>query len=1024
MHDFSKKYSRNNFIKYLKDFLPNDLSLKEEEYKDETKTDLCKKIYKLGEVVSLDNLSILEIEHSSANDPRVSLTKKVFSIFKKLSINKALVIFYCKDSDNYRFSLIESSYTWQSDTVVSREFSLTKRLSFLLGPEAKIHTPHNQLKKRITNYNDLKKRFDIEVISDEFFDQYKNLYKNLHDSLKKDKNFIKFITHKKIKTYIFTKKLLGQIVFCYFLQKKGCLGAKKNQSLGSGNKNFLRDNFSSCISKKKNFYNDFLEYLFYDGLNTENINNYVESIQCKVPYLNGGLFEEIESYDWKNETLKLSNDIFSNNYGNGILDVFDLYNFTVDESDEFEIEIGIDPEMLGKVFEKLLPENFKKGKGSYYTHRPVVSFMCKQAIKNFLTARDGLENFENFIHDLVNFTYLEDKEIILIINNFNNKKTLYKIDECLKNLKICDPAIGSGAFPVQLMTEVVKIRKNILQSLNEKFSTYLLKRDFIENSIYGVDIDKGAVEIAKLRLWLSLIVEETNINNVNPLPNLSYKIVQGNSLIQRYKNYDFDEKDEKTNELFTDDQTDKIKHDLIEIQKKYFNLKSRKKRKELRKSLEEKINSLIIKKTQNNNKDDMFVNKTERNFFLWKIFFLDVFENGGFDIVIGNPPYVFSRSSELKKIAKEDKQYYKERYKLTQFQLNTYSLFLELGQKILNQSGSLSYIIPVNWMTINTDIDTRKFILEKSNIQIINYSERVFKKLGVDVAILNFDNDNKRKNQITIFSENETNQFEKIKTSIKDKINEDNDFIINFDLIKKPKLKEILFKINKNSKTLYPHYGKVKSGLGAYKKGFGIPKQTQKMIDDKVYHSDKKIDKNYIKYFEGDDIKRYLYEWSKSYLKYGKNLAEPRALNLFTTNRILVRQIPSSPPYCINACYIKEKFLNDRNSMNIIDLNINPLVALGIINSKLISFWFILRFAKLQRALFPQFKINELEKFPIPNIKNKTREKELASLVEKKLNNPNDNSIDNKIDEIIYDLFSISNEDKVVIEKYLNDFNN
>ena len=243
MYNFSEKYNRKKFLEFLKSILPEDIILKEEEYKDETKKDLIKKIYKLGEVKSLDQIVILEVEHNSINDPRVSLTKKIFSVFNKFSINKALVIFYCQDSDNYRFSLIESSYEWKSDIIVSREFSMPKRFSFILGQNSKLHTPSNQFKKKIKDYNDLKNRFNIEVVSDEFFENYKNLYLKIIEFIEKDKTFIKYLNNKNISRDLFSKKLLGQVVFCYFLQKKGCLGAKKNSNLANGDLSFLRNKF-------------------------------------------------------------------------------------------------------------------------------------------------------------------------------------------------------------------------------------------------------------------------------------------------------------------------------------------------------------------------------------------------------------------------------------------------------------------------------------------------------------------------------------------------------------------------------------------------------------------------------------------------------------------------------------------------------------------------------------------------------------------------------------------------------------
>ena len=184
--------------------------------------------------------------------------------------------------------------------------------------------------------------------------------------------------------------MLGQIVFCYFLQKKKWLGVKSDKKFGTGDTNYLRNQFNIYKGKKKNFFNEFLEYFFYEGLNDQNKNHYLSKIKTKVPYIGGGLFEYYDGYDWKKEKLNIPNSFFSNEDKNGILDIFDLYNFTVDENDDFDIEIAVDPEMLGRVFENLLPENLRKGGGSYYTPRSIVNYMCETSlIKYFPLSHTG-----------------------------------------------------------------------------------------------------------------------------------------------------------------------------------------------------------------------------------------------------------------------------------------------------------------------------------------------------------------------------------------------------------------------------------------------------------------------------------------------------------------------------------------------------------------------------------------------------------------------------------------------------------
>jgi hypothetical protein len=336
--------------------------------------------------------------------------------------------------------------------------------------------------------------------------------------------------------------------------------------------------FDKAVYERKNYFNDYLEPLFYNALaNGERDDDFYERFDCKIPFLNGGLFDPINRYDWVNTIIDFSNELFSNqtkdlktgDTGTGILDIFDRYNFTVKEDEPLEKEVAIDPEMLGKVFENLLEVKDRKSKGTYYTPREIVHYMCEQSLVNYLAtelegkvAKEDIEKLikigENVIeHEAVsvakedNPEYGGDYKRLLpdAIKNFAGE-----IDDKLATIKVCDPAIGSGAFPVGMMNAIVKARM-VLSSylsaprlrqagLKDKNRTlYAFKRDCIQNSLYGVDIDPGAVEIAKLRLWLSLVVDEENFKEIKPLPNLDYKIMQGNSLLEEFEGIKlFDEK--------------------------------------------------------------------------------------------------------------------------------------------------------------------------------------------------------------------------------------------------------------------------------------------------------------------------------------------------------------------------------------------------------------------------------------------------------------------------------------------------
>src|SRR3989344_5083804 len=304
----------------------------------------------------------------------------------------------------------------------------------------------------------------------------------------------------------------------------------------------------------KNFFNEILEPLFYDALATDRSadDHYYRLFKCKIPFLNGGLFEPINEYNWSKTDILLDNDIFEE-----IFKTFDRFNFTVKEDEPLEKEVAVDPEMLGKVFENLLDIKDRKSKGAFYTPREIVHYMCQQSLINYLETNTLIlrEDLEKFIQ-LGDFTLdaiIREQELAKKGRRTDVRKELdlpksikdkYKeIDKLLKEIKVVDPAVGSGAFPVGMMNEMVKARSILSIYFEENRKDYDLKREIIENCLYGVDIEPSAVEITKLRFWLSLIVDELDMKNIKPLPNLDHKIMCGNSLLEEFEGIKlFDEK--------------------------------------------------------------------------------------------------------------------------------------------------------------------------------------------------------------------------------------------------------------------------------------------------------------------------------------------------------------------------------------------------------------------------------------------------------------------------------------------------
>ncbi|GLI46242.1 Eco57I restriction-modification methylase domain-containing protein [Methanoculleus bourgensis] len=481
----------------------------------------------------------------------------------------ALVAFYGDDHEDWRFSFVRLEYELGTgdDGKIRTSVKLTpaRRFSYLVGMNEPNHTCRKQFLGLILEENrnpalaEIENRFSVENVTKEFFEKYKACYLNLKESLERaleaDPICRAEFEEKEISTVDFSKKLLGQIAFLYFLQKKGWLGVRVDpatgrfQEWGTGPKDFMRRLYDGEIVPYESFFNDILEPLFYEALAEDRSINedYYSRFRCKIPFLNGGLFEPIQNYNWVSTNLRIENEVFGD-----ILKTFDEFNFTIKEDEPLEREVAVDPEMLGKVFENLLDVTDRKSKGAFYTPRDIVHYMCQQSLIGYLAnhtriPREDLEQFIRHgdvtlgmtIHTQENGgqdeEWFRDARFTLPESIQNHYAEL---DRLLCSIRVVDPAVGSGAFPVGMMNEIVKARSILTPFFageDTDRSVYELKRQAIEHSLYGVDIDSSAVDIAKLRFWLSLIVDEENIKTIRPLPNLDHRIMCGNSLVDEFE---------------------------------------------------------------------------------------------------------------------------------------------------------------------------------------------------------------------------------------------------------------------------------------------------------------------------------------------------------------------------------------------------------------------------------------------------------------------------------------------------------
>ena len=633
-----------------------------------------------------------------------------------------------------------------------KEVTDSKRYTFLLGPGQSCRTAAENFKKlydkRDTySMKDIEDAFNVEALSKEFFWKYKAQYEAFvnymvdpangmrqnfidtdfdHAGMTADK--VRDREEKPIRDYV--KKLLGRIVFLHFLQKKGWLGVPAGKDWGKGDCNFILHLFENASEEQKeNFLDAILENLFSEGLDknrSEKNDLYDTKVEgfrnCRIPYLNGGLFER----DYLDElAVKFPAEYFDN-----LLTMLSQYNFTIDENDPNDAEVGVDPEMLGRIFENLLEDN--KDKGAFYTPKEIVQYMCRESLIAYLQTDQNEEDKET----IRKFVTTHDAELL------GDLKA--NVEQKLLDVKICDPAIGSGAFPMGLLRELFLCRSAIEPNIIENAAN--IKRYIIQNNIYGVDIERGAVDIARLRFWLALIVDE---KTPEALPNLDFKIMQGNSLLEQYNGADLSNMTEKkvgaeqSCSIF-DSMLDVYRRNLRNKLSEYYSCPEHTKKVQLRKDIADIVKQELTEQGIHIDFEDIDLS-ANTHFFLWHTWFHDVFSRPskeGFDIVIGNPPYGAKYDNQTKR-------YYKKTYvtansirALQKGSLDTYSLFIELGYNLLRRNGSFAYIVPISLTSSDSLTGVHRLLMNNCDtIHISSYSVRpkpVFENAVVNTSILLF----------------------------------------------------------------------------------------------------------------------------------------------------------------------------------------------------------------------------------------------------------------------------------------------
>lgn len=671
-------------------------------------------------------------------------------------IHGVLAFYYSKKVADYRLTYIAKQSSFNENGELIKSETAPKRYTFLLGENEPCRTASDRLYELITKkkkgsvyLTDVTEAFSVERLNKDFFTRYKAQYYN----------FLKLLADTK-QNRDYVKKLLGRLVFLQFLQKKGWMGVPASRpDWEGGDKNYL-SHLIEHYEGNDRILSDVLEVLFFNTLNEKREGDIADARlgeNIKIPYLNGGLFEK-DSID------KLDID-FPYSYFKELMDFFSMYNFTIDENDPDDSEVGIDPEMLGHIFENLLEDN--KDKGAFYTPKEIVQYMCRQSVIQYLKTHEPNGQYAEPIERLIN-----DGIVMPILQT---KTVASRLIQLLKDVKVCDPAIGSGAFPMGILYVLYHTIHHLQSHAepNKSFDSTQTKLDIIQNNIFGVDIEQGAVDIARLRFWLALVVDEVS---PQPLPNLDYKIMCGNSLLNRYDidesleaifdsyNETCDEKDQLSLErykqlvvnyattsshitkqhlketidcikrVFRSELTDRERSKLRKLKSKIIDLESP----SLFERTEQEKKGLVKLKAKlkelEKEQTTIESNKLYKDSFEWRFEFPQLLNKEGefigFDIVIGNPPFGASFTIAEKNVLKAR---YSDVHMRTP---ESYCYFISLAFRLARNTGVVSYIVPNNMFFQNENEKTRSLLLFKHRlVRAINLGDNTFENADVPTCI-------------------------------------------------------------------------------------------------------------------------------------------------------------------------------------------------------------------------------------------------------------------------------------------------
>lgn len=1089
--------------------------------------------------VQLKNVGYVENSRSTQR----SYAKK---LIENANADAAFIAFYTEGEPKWRLSFVRLDYEMKIENghlKTKENLTPAKRYSYLVGENEPCHTAISRFERFIIDstadperptLDDLENAFSVEKVTDEFFRLYCEKYHQLRENLEENEDFCIEAEQHNFTSAQFAKKLMGQIVFLYFLQKKGWLGvgawpktltekeyknafyargAKsrelipmaycpigdgtyrissaglnaisdedeavlamcvKGKPWGSGPHNFMRKLFEIAEKKNQNFFDELLEPLFYDTLNVNRgEQGYCPALHCRIPFLSGGLFEPMDGYDWEHNNFDIPNEVFSNasakgREADGILDIFDRYNFTMSEDEPMEREVAIDPEMLGKVFENLLEVNDRKSKGAFYTPREIVHYMCQESLINYLT--NTLQIEEEAIREFILYgDFMKDEDTVKERRQGNGgmyiSGNLYKLDangkvvvdrlkdmdEALKNVRVADPAVGSGAFPLGMLNEIVRARQNISAYMAITMNAYdirmmyqmdrsphNLKYETIKNCIFAADIEPSAVDIAQLRLWLSLVIDdEINPNaqsaldghkNPLPLPNLESNILCGNSLIDEFDGTRLI----KESDLFGDStyqmdmnhsRFESIVRTLIEKQNELFRCDNTEKKKQLKDEIESLRDMVILSQLEGCGSEKIqryYESKrmASKPYVLWQLDFARVFrEKGGFDIVIGNPPYGLLNKKQNQNTSIMANEWEMKCYKTLPMykpakggMINIFRLFICKSFSLLKKSGHISLIFPMAFMCDLSAYGLREYVLNHSRIDYLeafperdNELKRVFKSAKMSVCILGAS---KMKNC------EETKFPVRISRDRYVDLHSPKTWMSKGDL-------EVIDKASLTIPLMEPCEYDV---LLQMCKGSSRMKEISKCytgeIDLSLNKKYVRLEKSYTKMLRGAQVQKFyttdnISQGDLFYLDSALYLQEnssPKSRH-HLTRRIVMQGITGVNERFRLKMTVCDEGIFCANSVNYLLIDGEDLYYyLALCNSQLLN-WF---FAKLST----NSNVNgyEIDNLPI-KVADADTKQSLIVLVKCLLENPQNNDVYQKMNQIIYNLYDINSEQQAIVEK-------